>query len=72
MRLRRLTVVANPITENQPLLFVARLAHIVSDEDFRLVPRSFLDAGAIWRRARAKWFFQISVFLCRDLVIVDD
>lgn len=70
MRLCRLTIVANPIAEDQPLLLVARLTQVVSNEDFRLVPGPFLNAVAIWRGASAQRLLRIRVFVC-VLVIYD-
>jgi hypothetical protein len=65
-----LAIIANPIAEDQPLLLVARLTQVVSNEDFRLVPGPFLNAVAIWRRARAQRLLRICVFVC-VLVIYD-
>jgi len=70
VRLCRLAIIANPIAEDQPLLLVARLTQVVSNEDFRLVPGPFLNAVAIWRRARAQRLLRICVFVC-VLVIYD-
>jgi len=72
VRLCRLAIIANPIAEDQPLLLVARLTQVVSNEDFRLVPGPFLNAVAIWRGARAQRLLRIRirVFVC-VLVIYD-